>query len=70
MKNGFYHQQPNGEDIAVSSELLAEIGCSVNAVVVNSRYNSDRKIVADCWHNGQAYLAVRTSTGWMLVSKA
>lgn len=70
MKNGFYHQQPNGEDIYVSDAMLANIGYkSINAIVRNSRYDADLRIVADCEYDGRWYVVARSGSGWMVVSE-
>ena len=71
--NGFYHENPTAEDIAVAEALVPQLGETINAVGRSARMEGNC-LIADVWHEGRCYRAVSRKEGdsryWEITGKA
>lgn len=74
MQNGFYHEYPYSQDVAVSPEMEQALNGRqhIDARVQNSRYDAEQNIVADCVYEGHIYTVKSCSfleqSYWLLIA--
>jgi hypothetical protein len=73
-KNGFFSEYPYSQDIAIAPEMEAALQGRqhINASVSNSRYDDQKRIIADCIYESVTYI-VRSESFldqpyWLLIS--